>query len=386
MMRIQRKTFRARRRLAVRRRPALAYQTGRERGRILGQQDGRSEGVRIGFAETAAARLLQDGIRPRDAKLMYVTAGIGVPYPALDAAIIAALWGLVRELIVVSPDDQVAQIAAERRPDWMLALNGVVLPAEQVAAVRELGIRTAVWFTDDPYYTDWTDSIARRYDDVFTLEAACLPFYRELGCSRVHHLPFAADPAVFFPRPAHPSQRRDICFIGTAYRNRLEMVDALAPFLKSRRTLISGWWWDRLSRFRELKEKIALGQWLSPEDTAAWYSAAKIVVNLHRESDDPEVNRNGRGVPALSVNPRTFEISACGTLQVCDERDELTRLYEPGKEIVTYRTAEELQEKLQYYLEHEEERREIALQGYLRTLREHTYRRRLDRMLQIALG
>lgn len=43
-------------------------------------------------------------------------------------------------------------------------------------------------------------------------------------------------------------------------------------------------------------------------------------------------------------------------------------------------------DKIQYYLTHEEERREMALRAFERTLKDHTYSKRLTQMLNIIYG
>ena len=53
-----------------------------------------------------------------------------------------------------------------------------------------------------------------------------------------------------------------------------------------------------------------------------------------------------------------------------------------GKEIETYTTSEELIEKLDYFLEHDDERNRIARKGYIQTMNYHTYKNRLTSMLK----
>ena len=62
----------------------------------------------------------------------------------------------------------------------------------------------------------------------------------------------------------------------------------------------------------------------------------------------------------------------------------LTGHYEHGKEIVYYRSREELHEQIAYYLERPALRREIAEAGLARTLREHLYRHRVEQLLQVV--
>lgn len=358
---------------------------GWEKGREVGLSRGWQQGYFDGQCEAVLRKTLEDehaGIL-MNLKLVYVTAGIGVPYPALDQAIIDGLNGLVSELVVVNPSDDIAVMVDTIQPDLVLALNGIVLPAEQVKAIREKGFKTAIWFTDDPYYTDWTISIAPHYEYVFTLELNCLAFYRDLGCRHVHYLPFGLDPTIFRPKRVDTSYHTDICFIGTAYWNRVALIDRMASYLSKKNVLILGWWWDRLQNYSLLSTKIRLGEWMSAEETANYYNGAKIVINLHRSTDDDSINRNGLKLPALSVNPRTFEIAGCGTLQLSDERQDMSNYFTPGVEISTYTSSEDLISKLDYYLNNEEARREIALKGLQRTLQHHTYRKRLIQMLTV---
>lgn len=366
---------------------SASWRNGFRDGRRIGYADGWNRGLAAGRqAAMQHQAAVSAPIQKRALNVLYVTSGIGVPYPALDQSIIDALQELVQEVTVAVPSETLVQTAEAGRPDFMLALTGINVKEDQAAAIRRLGIPTAVWLTDDPYYTDWTQHIAPRFDYVFTLESSCVPFYQQLGCERVYHLPLAANPKLYMPRSADPAGGHDVCFIGTAFWNRVQTIDALAPYLAEKRTFISGWWWDRLSSYARLKEQIRLGDWLTPEETALHYSASRITLNIHRSSDDASLNHNGARIPAFSVNPRTFEISACHTLQLTDVRQDLSRYYEIGKEIVTYSSVQELKELIDYYLRHEEERREIAHRGFMRTMADHTYAQRISELLRLAFG
>ena len=102
---------------------------------------------------------------------------------------------MVRQLSLTDAKQDVAE-ASRTRPDLVLVLDGMYLPVEQMDAVRAMGIRTAVWMTDDPYYTDMTIGWVHHYDYVFTLEFNCVAHYQNLGRAQVHYLPFAHFPAI----------------------------------------------------------------------------------------------------------------------------------------------------------------------------------------------
>nr|WP_275983949.1 glycosyltransferase [Paenibacillus hamazuiensis] len=318
----------------------------------------------------------------RDVRVFYVKEG----FASLDRGIIHALQKLVREVVPLHEADDAAGLALRHRPDLVLVLNGTRFPVSQADALRAQGIRVALWLVDDPYHTDLSSVTAPHYDIVFTHELGCVEFYRQLGCPQVHYMPLAAGPETYFPRRVDAEYRTDICFIGNAFRNRLAFIDEIAPFLADKKVLIAGWWWDRLSRFELLRDKIRLNtDWLSPEETCSYYNGAKIVVNLHRADDDPS-NFNSRGIAGVSVNPRTYEIGACGSFQLSDLRGDTASLYRPGVEIATYSSPAEFISIAAYYLEHEREREGIALRGLRRTLEEHTYAKRLDSLLEVALA
>ena len=90
--------------------------------------------------------------------------------------------------------------------------------------------------------------------------------------------------------------------------------------------------------------------------------------------------------PVSASNMRLFETTGVGACLLTDWKENLSDLFEPDKEVLTYRSAEECVEKVKYILEHENERREIAAAGQLRTLREHTFQNRAARIDEIIRG
>ncbi len=90
--------------------------------------------------------------------------------------------------------------------------------------------------------------------------------------------------------------------------------------------------------------------------------------------------------PVSASNMRLFETTGVGACLLTDWRENLSELFEPDKEVLTYRSAAECVEKVNYILEHEDERRSIAAAGQLRTLREHTFDNRAARIDEIIRG
>jgi spore maturation protein CgeB len=65
-------------------------------------------------------------------------------------------------------------------------------------------------------------------------------------------------------------------------------------------------------------------------------------------------------------------------------RRDLAQLFQPGAEVLAYRSTEECSEIIRYYLDHEDQRAAIAKAGQERTLREHTYFHRMQEYMEIV--
>ena len=83
---------------------------------------------------------------------------------------------------------------------------------------------------------------------------------------------------------------------------------------------------------------------------------------------------------------RVWDILGCGGFLLTNFQAEIPEYFEIGKDLETYESMEELEQKVQYYLTHEEDRIEIAINGYEKTAKLHTYELRLAEMIRILSG
>jgi FkbM family methyltransferase len=89
------------------------------------------------------------------------------------------------------------------------------------------------------------------------------------------------------------------------------------------------------------------------------------------------------GNAETGLNMRHFEITAAGGFMMCYNQPELGEHFEVGKECVVFDSENDLLEKVQYYLDHPQERADIAKAGQQRTLSHHLYQHRLTTMLDM---
>ena len=108
-------------------------------------------------------------------------------------------------------------------------------------------------------------------------------------------------------------------------------------------------------------------------------------IEMYQVLRDSLLTLNHHGdVGPYANNLRLFEATGVGTLLITDWKENLAEMFEPGKEVIVYRTPEECAELIKYYLEHDDERQAIARAGQQRTLREHTSYQRMQDLVDIV--
>lgn len=83
------------------------------------------------------------------------------------------------------------------------------------------------------------------------------------------------------------------------------------------------------------------------------------------------------------LNYRTFETLGCGTFLLTNNTPGLDILFELGNHLVTYNSENDLMEKINYYLNNENERNVIAQNGYNHVINNHTYEHRMKFLIKI---
>jgi spore maturation protein CgeB len=259
----------------------------------------------------------------------------------------------------------------------LICMAQAPLTDQTLTELRKRGIITVLWFVEDYMRFRTWKVLAPYYDFIFTIQRGdCISAIKAAGCQEVHYLPTAADPNVHMPLKLSEEERQrwgsEVSFVGAGYHNRQQTFAALAnlPFK------IWGTEWPECRPFdRLVQEK---GRRLAPEEYVKIFNASKVNLNLHSSTERDGVEPGGD-----FINPRTFELAACGVFQLVDTRTLLPELLTPGRDLVTFENTEELKTKIDYYLQHDEERERIARQSRETVLQRHTYQHRLKEMLSV---
>ena len=82
---------------------------------------------------------------------------------------------------------------------------------------------------------------------------------------------------------------------------------------------------------------------------------------------------------------RIWDILACGGFLLTNYQPEIDMFLTPGVHLETYRSLDELTEKTEYYLTHDKEREEIALNGYRKVCEEDTVLHRVIAIIKTIM-
>ena len=247
-----------------------------------------------------------------------------------------------------------------------------------LSEIRKRGIITVLWFVEDyQRFTTW-EVYAKYFDYIFTIQKQdCIDAIKGAGCQHVHYLPTACDPHVHAPAALTAEERErwgsDLSFVGAGYHNRQQLF----AYLTGYDFKIWGTEWPECRPFDSLVQE--KGRRLTPEEYIKIFNASKINLNLHSSTERDGVDPSGD-----FINPRTFELAACGAFQLIDPRAYLPDIFEAGVDVATFESISELKEKIDYYLHNDEERAAMAMSSRQKVLHKHTYQHRLQEMLSIV--
>lgn len=267
--------------------------------------------------------------------------------------------------------------AGEFRPDLVIGLAQAPLNASVCARLRAAGMKVVFWFVENYRVLPYWKHVAKDYDVVFAIQdEPFLSMLREAGAPKAVYLPTACDPERHARVPLSDTDRErfgaDISFAGAPYMNRRRILLGLIDL--NPRIWGEGWAGSELARLVGNN-----GARFDLADMMRIFSGTAINLNIHSanhvEGLDPDPDY---------VNPRTFELAACGAFQLVDARQPLPALFRDD-EVVTFRSTGELRQLIAHYLARPDERAAIAARARARVIAEHTFAHRVRRIFAEAL-
>jgi len=258
---------------------------------------------------------------------------------------------------------QAASAELERLTDWC----------------RKRGIPTVFWNRDDPPNFDQFIKSAALCDHVFTTDADCLPRYLEvLGHSRVHALPFAAQPRIHNPISAPGGRIYDLAFAGSWYAKKhpdrvAQMETVLRPALRYGVHIYDRMLFYTRSDYYVFPEEYRpniVGS-LTYEEMTGAMKQYRVMLNVNSVTDS-----------STMCSCRVFEALMSGAAVVSGYARGIENLL--GAEFVPMaRTEAEAEEAIVRLLQDEEARERSVHLAQRKVLAEHTYSARMDEILSV---
>lgn len=222
-------------------------------------------------------------------------------------------------------------------------------------------------------------------DCVLSSHANFVDIFRKMGLRSEIMLPCMDPELVARCLSQEDIRHRDVTFYGTLstvmFTKRMDLLSTVSRRVQCHIHSECFNWQRRprpfgsfLSQFRYLpfRMRTRLEPAMYGRNLLRLLAASKIVLNSHVDS-----------AAGLAGNIRMFEATAMGALLLTDACANVSRIFEPEKEIVTYRSPSDAVDKIRYYLKRPEERVAIANMGQRRLLGDHNSKIKADEALRL---
>jgi len=196
--------------------------------------------------------------------------------------------------------------------------------------------------------------------------ASLLSQYRQDSSLDIDKKITARVSALDLPESLSPEKAVFICKHFAGYLYRKEAVLSLARQFPGFRIYGDDGWLREVSPER-------LGTVKYGDELREVYNSTKINVDINRV-----VIRNG-------FTQRVFDTLACGAFLITSSKPIVEEFFETDgsqKEIVTFKTPDELSDLAQYYLIHDTERQKIQERGHRKVMAAHTYDHRIKELFR----
>lgn len=332
----------------------------------------------------------------------------------------------------------------ESNSDFVFSLNFFPVAAK---GCYECGVKYVSWIYDTPYLLLYSKHIKYDTNIVLLFDKSLYLEFRKQELNNVFYFPMAAPVDVYDEIKAENGEKyvSDVSFVGSTYQESrqdfYQLIENASPFVKGyldavinmQKEVYGSFFLDKVLNKQILEELRRVcpipkeeDEWESDEWLYANYFLARKLTGLQRVeilqllSEDyrlkvyapeevdvldeackegpvdyinemPLVFKNSKinlnmtlrsiqsGIPL-----RAMDIMGCGGFLLTNYQADFEDYFEAGVDYVYYTDNEDLLIKVAYYLEHEEERKQIARNGYEKVKANHTYRHRIQSILEMV--
>lgn len=252
-------------------------------------------------------------------------------------------------------NDNLFQLIKEEKPDvaFFVLFKDEADPLVLDKIRKETKTITLNWFCDDHWrFNNFSSKYAPHFDWITTTDEYSVDKYHKIGVKNVILTQWACNHRIF--KRLNLPKIFNVSFIGQAYGLRSKFLKKLE------KSGVNVEHWGYGSKNGRV----------STEEMVKIINQSKINLNFSGSYVNKfkfwERRRD-------QIKARNFEIPGCGGFQLASYIAEINKYLTIDKDIVCYKSYDELYDKIVYYLQNESERENIALSGYNKILAEHTY-------------
>ena len=274
--------------------------------------------------------------------------------------------------------------AGNFKPDVFFNFSGGGYQPDTIKKLKEeAGLLTMCYIADnpcDPRRDKYFAMSLQYYDVLLYADEAWLKLLNNLA-PKAKKIKFFGgyDPKLFFPQKLDSFSQAlketltyDIVFTGGSYKEtgeggyRAGILGMLAQVGYD----VHIWGdkgWDYRKQFYPALENRMHNERLPYKELRALFQLSKVYLNM----PSPQI--------LTSFQPRVFEIAAAKGFQIIDHSEELTKIF--GDEYVSFKSFDDLKEKIDYYLTRPEERTLMVDKMYNRVKDNYTWTAQLKKVL-----
>ncbi len=174
----------------------------------------------------------------------------------------------------------------------------------------------------------------------------------------------------------------DVCFVGIATEKRLKYLESVADYCDKNKLnfFVAGHFWHnnnwlnyyvgqwKFKRKHPVLAKYVENRFIAPRDLAPIYARSKIVLNINVAYHK-------------SLNQRCFDVMICDSLLLNDKQNVGKLPLVDGEDLVMSEDENDMVQKIDFYLKHEEERKKIAGNGKAKAEKAFLFEQTLEKLL-----
>jgi spore maturation protein CgeB len=248
----------------------------------------------------------------------------------------------------------VLEMALRHQASVVLVVSSMLLHPDVIIMMKRAGLRVVVLFTESPYDEEQELRIASMVDGCWTNERTSVPKFRAVNPNS-GYLAHAWHPLKHFEsaRSIGELPEHDVVFVGSGFSERVTWFNSI-DWTGIDLGLYGTW------KGLGLKKQVARcvrGAQITNEMAASLYRRAKVGLNLYRN----RAGWSGKGariVGAESLSPRAYELAACGSFHISDDRAEVREVF--GDLVPTFTSPTEAAALIRLWLNQPDERARVA--------------------------